>query len=90
MLVFRPPVVEQGAAGVAEQRGELCPGIRRAHIDDTDRPDPRARRLGINEVGCFAGLHAPPERLFGRDQNAKIKWVEGNRDLYPFAAAGDD
>src|SRR5215472_12076857 len=35
-LAFSPLVVEKGAAGVAEQRGELCPGIRRAHIDDAD------------------------------------------------------
>src|SRR5262245_47777972 len=35
-LAFRPFVVEKSAAGVAEERGELRPGIRRAHIDDAD------------------------------------------------------
>src|SRR4029450_12865734 len=35
-LAFGPFVVEKGAAGVAEQRGELRPGILRAHIDDAD------------------------------------------------------
>src|SRR5499427_5465377 len=42
-LAFRPFVVEKGAAGVAEQRGELSPRIRRAHIDDADGLDARPR-----------------------------------------------
>src|SRR5215510_11115959 len=33
-LAFGPLVVEKGATGGAEERGELCPGIRRAHVDD--------------------------------------------------------
>src|SRR5215471_11866708 len=33
-LAFGPFVLEEGAPGVAEERGELRPGIRRAHIDD--------------------------------------------------------
>src|SRR5690348_16313836 len=40
-LVFRPFVVEEGAPGVAEEGGELRPGIRRAHIDDADGLDAR-------------------------------------------------
>src|SRR5262249_14793577 len=32
-LVFGPFVVEKGAPGLAEERRELRPGIRRAHID---------------------------------------------------------
>src|SRR5215813_7803684 len=35
-LAFGPFVVEKGVPGVAEERGELRPGIRRAHIDDAD------------------------------------------------------
>src|SRR6266536_1142310 len=42
-LAFGPFVVEKGAPGVAEERGEFGPGIRRAHIDDTDRLDARPR-----------------------------------------------
>src|SRR5262245_63071543 len=49
-LVFRPFVVEKCAPGVAEERGELRPGIRRAHIDDADGLDARPRRLGIDQV----------------------------------------
>src|ERR1700757_3558840 len=40
-LALCPLVVEKGPAGGAEQRGELRPGIRRAHVDDADRLDSR-------------------------------------------------
>src|SRR5215471_17548304 len=89
-LALRAFVVEKGFSRVAEERGELRPGIRRAHIDDADGLDARPRRLGIDEVGRFAGLHAAPELLFRRDQDAEIEWVHGDCDLYPFAATGDD
>src|SRR6516225_9577901 len=35
-LALGPFVVEKGTPGVAEERSELRPGIRRAHIDDAD------------------------------------------------------
>src|SRR5262249_44631497 len=54
-LALGPFVVEKGAAGVAEERGELRPGIGRAH--NADGLDARPRRLGIDEMGRFAGLH---------------------------------
>src|SRR6516164_7009976 len=63
-LAFRPLVVEKCAPGAAEQRGELRPGIGRAHIDDADGLDARPRRVGIYEMGRFAGLDAAPELLF--------------------------
>src|SRR5262249_11923040 len=72
-LAFGPFVVEKGAPGAAEERGELRPGIRRAHIDDADCFDARPRWLGIDEMGPLAELHAAPELLFRRDQNAEIK-----------------
>src|SRR6516162_7441460 len=81
-LAFGPFVVEKSAPGVAEERGELRPGIRRAHIDDADGLDARPRRFGIDEMGRFAGLHAAPELLFRRHQDAEIKRVDGNRDLH--------
>src|SRR5262245_10025892 len=65
-LAFGPFVVEKGAPGVAEERGELRPGIRCAHIDDADGLDARPWRLGIDQVRCFAGLDAAPKLLFGR------------------------
>src|SRR5262249_22038134 len=78
-----PFVVEKGAPGVAEERGELRPGIRPAHIDDADGLDAWTRRLDIDQMRWFAGLHAAPELLFRRDEDAEIKWVHGNRDLHP-------
>ena len=63
-LALGPFVVEKGTPGVAEEHGELGPGIRRAHIDDADGLDARPRRLGIYEMGRFAGLDAAPELLF--------------------------
>src|SRR5215472_17885543 len=53
-LAFRAFVVEKGAPGVAEERGELRPGIRRTHVDDADGLDAWTRRLGQDEVGDFA------------------------------------
>src|SRR6266545_4965558 len=86
-LAFCPFVVKKGTPGVAEERSKLRPRIRRAHIDDADRLDARARRLGIDQVGRLAGLDAAPELLFRRHQNAEIKRIHGDRDLDPFAAA---
>ena len=40
--------------------------------------------------GVFARLHAAPEPLFGRHQDAEIERVHGDFDLDPFTAAGDD
>jgi len=87
-LTFGPLVVEKGAPGVTEQRGELSPGNRRAHIDDAGGFDTRSRRLGIGQVRCFAGLHAAPELLLRRNQNAEIERVHGDCNLHPFAAPG--
>src|SRR5215831_2028819 len=89
-LAFRPLVIEKGAPGVAEQGGELRPGIRRAHIDYADGLDVWPRRLRINEVGDFAGLDTAPELLLGRDQDSQVERVHRDSDLHPFAAAGDD
>jgi hypothetical protein len=80
----------KASPGAAEERGELRPGIRRAHIDDADGLDARPRRLGIDQVGRFAGLHAAPKFLFRRHQNAEIERVHGDCNLDPFTAAGDD
>src|SRR5215472_11619823 len=65
-LALGPFVVEIGAPGIAKERGELRPGIRRSHIDDPDGLDAWPRRLGIDQVRCFAGLDAAPELLFSR------------------------
>src|SRR6266540_863829 len=76
-LALRAFVVEKRTPGIAKERSELRPRIRRAHIDDADRLDARARRLGIDQVGRLAGLDAAPELLFRRHQNAEIKRIHG-------------
>src|SRR6516164_4508453 len=89
-LALGPFVLEKGASGVAEESSELGPGVGRAHIDDADGLDARPWRLGQDEVGHFPRLYTAPEFLFRRHEDAEIKWVHGNRDLHPFAPAGDD
>src|SRR5436190_6836994 len=83
-------VIEKGFPGVAEDRCELRPRIRRAHIDDADALNARPWRLGHDEVRDFAGLYAAPELLFRRHQNGVIERVHRNGVLYPFVSAGDD
>src|SRR5262249_3926181 len=80
-LAFCALVVEKGFPGVAEEGCELGPRVRRAHIDNADRLDARLWRLCHNEVGDFAGLHAPPKLLFRRHQNGEIERVHRNGDL---------
>src|SRR5215467_12888242 len=89
-LALGPFVVEKCAPGVAKERGELGPGVRRAHIDDANGLDAWPRRLSIDQMGRFAGLHAAPELLFRRDQDAKVEWINGYCDLHPFAASSDN
>src|SRR5215472_6534935 len=89
-LAFGPFVVEKGATGIAEERGKLRPGIRRAHIDDAHGLDTGPRRLGINEMRGFPGLHAAPKLLFRRHEDAEIEWVHGDGDLHPLATTGND
>src|SRR5215471_13911485 len=62
-LALRPFVVEERAAGIAKERGELGPRVRGTHVDDADGLDEWPRRLGIDEMRHFAGLHAAPELL---------------------------
>src|SRR5262249_33192493 len=89
-LALGPFVVEKGAPGVADERGEFRPAIRRAHIADADELDPRPWRRGIGPSGGFAGVDAAPDLLVRGDQNAEIERVDGDSDLRPFAAASDD
>src|SRR5436189_5648634 len=71
-LALGPFVVEKGTPGVAEERGELGPGVGRAHIDDAHGLDACPRRPGIAAMERFAGLHAAPELLFRRYEDAEI------------------
>src|SRR5262245_50082337 len=52
-LALRALMVEKGFPGVAEERCELGPRVRRAHIDNADGLNAGARRLGIDQMGHF-------------------------------------
>src|SRR4051812_17887073 len=56
-------MIQVGHTGRAEERSKLGPRIRRAHVNDADGLDARARWLGIDEVRDLAQLHAAPELL---------------------------
>src|SRR5262249_29420141 len=47
-LASCPLVGEKGTTRVSEQRRELRPGVRRAHIDDTDDLEARTRRFRVD------------------------------------------
>src|SRR5262249_48516903 len=89
-LAFCPLVLEECLPRVAKQGCKLGPGIRGAHVHAADRLYAGPRRLGVDQVRWLTRLYTAPEFLFGRDQNAEVKWVHGNRDLNPFPSAGDD
>ena len=61
-----PLMVEERRAGCAEEAGELRPRIRAAHIDQTNRFDPRPRRFDPIGPRCFARLDTAPEPPLGR------------------------
>jgi hypothetical protein len=46
-------ILEEGSPGVAEQGREFGPRIRGSHVDGADGLNPRAGRLGVDEVWSF-------------------------------------
>src|SRR5262245_9974524 len=79
-FAFGPFMVEKCTPGIAKERCELRPEVRRAHVDDAHGLDARPRRLGIGQMGRFTRLHAAPKFLFRRHQDAQIERVHGDRD----------
>jgi len=59
-------VLEMRLAGAREGRGELRPGVRRSHIDNTHGLKPRLWRFDAEQLRLFAALDAAPELAFGR------------------------
>src|SRR6266571_7020073 len=83
-------VVEEGLPGIAENACELAPRVRGAHVDDTHRRNPRARRLDAEQAWGLAVLHAAPEFALRRQEQVLVERIGRNGDLDPLAAAGDD
>src|ERR1700722_13712996 len=65
-LGLGPLMVAERPAGCAEEAGELSPGIRAAHIDQTNRFDPRPRWFDPIGPRCLARLDTAPEPALGR------------------------
>ena len=60
-------VLEMRLAGSREDRGELGPSIRSAHVNNTHRFKPWLRRLDAEQPGLFAALNTAPKLAFGGD-----------------------
>src|SRR6516165_8444464 len=82
-------MVEKGLSGVTENSGKFGPGIRGAHINNTDRFDPRLWRLNTKQARSLAALDTTPELPLGGHNEVLIKWIGMGSDLDPFTAAGD-
>ena len=68
-------VFEKCRVSSSKRAGEFCPGIGRAHIDDTDRRNARLRRLDAEEGRGLAALDTPPELPLGGDNEMLIKRI---------------
>src|SRR5215469_14604982 len=82
-------MIQKGLPGVAEQVGKLGPGIRAAHVYDSDRFDPRLRGFGAKEARGLATLDTAPELALGCDDKMLVERISMGGDFDPFAAAGD-
>src|SRR5258708_7464728 len=74
-LTFCPLMVKKGAAGIAEQRCELGPRIRRVHVEDADRLDARPRQLDAEEARGLAVLDAAPEFLLRGQKKVLVERI---------------
>ena len=54
-------MLEMGRPRLREDRGEFRPGIRRAHIDNTNCLNPRLRRLDAEQGRGLAVLDTAPK-----------------------------
>ena len=70
--------------------GKLRPGVRRAHIDDTDCLDARLWRLDAEQGRGLAAFDTAPELPLGGDDEMLVERIGVGLDLDPFAAAGND
>src|SRR6516165_2665368 len=82
-------MLQKGWSGAAEETGKFGPGIRVAHIDNSDCLDPGLRWLDPEEARRFAALDATPELALGGDNEVLIERIGMSCDFNPFAAASD-
>src|SRR5262249_15682975 len=82
-------MVEESLSGAAEYSGKLGPGVRAAHIDNSDCLDSGLWWVDAKEARGLATLDAVPELAFSRDNQMLIERVGVGDDFDPFAAAGN-
>src|SRR6516225_6167829 len=61
--------------GAAKETGKFRPGVRRTHIDNPDRLDPRLGWLNTKEVRRLAALDTAPELPLGRHNQVLIERI---------------
>src|SRR5262249_12756858 len=79
----RALMLQTGLSGGTEDSSKFGPGIRGAHINNTDRFDPRLWRLNTKEARRFAALDTAPELPLSRDNDVLIKRIRMGGDLNP-------
>jgi hypothetical protein len=72
-----------------KRRRQLGPGIRRTHVNNADRFQPRLGRLHAEQLGLFAALNTAPEFSLGGEDEMLIERIGMSQDLHPLTAAGD-
>ena len=80
---------QKGFPSAAENARKFGPGVRSAHVDDSDCFDPWLRRFCTEEARSLAALDAAPELPLRRDNKVLIERIGMGGDLDPFAAAGN-
>ena len=69
---------------------QFRPAVGRAHVDGSNRLQPRPWRLDPEQARGFAALHAAPELLLRGDQQVLVQRVGMDGQFDPLAAPGDD
>ena len=82
-------VLKKGWSGAAEDSGKFGPGVRGAHVNNSDCLDPGLRRLDTEQARGLAALDATPELSLGGDDEVLVEWIGMSGDLDPFAAPGN-
>jgi len=83
-------MIKKGLSGAAEDSGKFGPGIRGAHIHNSNSFDSEFRRLDTEEARGLAALDAALEFALGSDNEMLIERIGMGGDLDPFAAPGDN
>src|SRR6516165_7030079 len=82
----RALMLQKGLSGSTEDSGKFRPVIRGAHINNTDRFDPRLWRLNTKQARRLAALDTAPELALNCNYQVLVDRISMGGDLDPFAA----